>query len=76
MILYERSSRLLTARASDTEVCAIEKRLSEELYKIERWMSQTLNLGVEFDDRLSWSSHVRQMIFKESKYIGILGSQQ
>ena len=32
-------------------------------------MSQTLNLGVEFDDRLSWSSHVRQMIFKESKYI-------
>lgn len=50
-------------------------------------MSQTLTacfnrvhefgyLGVEFDDRLSWSSHVRQMIFKESKYIGILGSQQ
>ena len=39
-------------------------------------MSQTLNLGVEFDDRLSWSSHVRQMISKESKYIGILGSQQ
>ena len=46
-------------------------------------MSQTLNacfnrvhefgyLGVEFDDRLSWSSHVRQMIFKESKYIYVI----